>query len=78
MPWNSCVSRKTASAPPQSRAYGRCSTPARRGHAVGAAAHTQSGRVRQQLAQLYPYTVGRDVPGPLREARDHIRELLAT
>lgn len=47
-------------------------------HAVGAAAQTQSGRVRKQLAQLYPYTVGRDVPGPLREARDHIRELLAT
>ncbi|MHB6904868.1 helix-turn-helix domain-containing protein [Streptomyces sp. DB-54] len=47
-------------------------------HAVGAAALTQSGRVRQQLAQLYPYTVGRDVPGPLREARDDIRDLLAT
>ncbi|MFF8784198.1 helix-turn-helix domain-containing protein [Streptomyces sp. NPDC015125] len=46
--------------------------------AVGAAARTQSGRVRKQLAQLYPYTVGRDAPGPLREARDHIRELLAT
>lgn len=47
-------------------------------HAVSAAALTQSGRVRQQLAQLYPYTVGRDIPGPLREARDHIRDLLAT
>ncbi|MFJ9411154.1 helix-turn-helix domain-containing protein [Streptomyces sp. NPDC101393] len=46
--------------------------------AVGAATHTQSGRVRHQLAQLYPYTVGRDVPGPLREARDRIRGLLAT
>ncbi|BDH15789.1 hypothetical protein [Streptomyces hygroscopicus] len=45
--------------------------------AVGAAARTQSGRVRNQLAQLYPYTVGRDAPGPLRQARDHIRELLA-
>ncbi|MEK2473693.1 helix-turn-helix transcriptional regulator [Streptomyces noursei] len=47
-------------------------------HAVSAAAHTQSGRVRHQLAQLYPYTVGRHVPGPLREARDQIRDLLAT
>ncbi|MFI2184532.1 hypothetical protein [Streptomyces sioyaensis] len=47
-------------------------------HAVDAAAHTQSGRVRDQLAQLYPYTVGRDVPGPLREARNQIRDLLAT
>ncbi|MFI9352520.1 helix-turn-helix domain-containing protein [Streptomyces lydicus] len=47
-------------------------------HAVNAAARTQSGRVRQQLTQLYPYTVGRDVPGPLREARDKIRDLLAT
>ncbi|WP_432002996.1 helix-turn-helix domain-containing protein [Streptomyces sioyaensis] len=46
-------------------------------HAVSAAAHTQSGRVRHQLALLYPYTVGRDVPGPLREARDQIRDLLA-
>ncbi|MDT0459633.1 helix-turn-helix transcriptional regulator [Streptomyces sp. DSM 41527] len=47
-------------------------------HAVGAAARTRSGRVRSQLAQLYPYTVGRDATGPLREARDRIRELLAT
>ncbi|MFH8573796.1 helix-turn-helix domain-containing protein [Streptomyces sp. NPDC017993] len=47
-------------------------------HAVDAAARTQSGRVRTQLAQLYPYTVGRDVPGPLREVRDQIRERLAT
>ncbi|QTZ94978.1 hypothetical protein [Streptomyces auratus] len=47
-------------------------------HAVDAAAHTQSGRVRKQLAQLYPYTVGRDIPGPLREARNQIRDLPAT
>ncbi|MEV7382685.1 hypothetical protein [Streptomyces lydicus] len=45
---------------------------------MNAAARTRSGRVRQQLTQLYPYTVGRDVPGPLREARDKIRDLLAT
>ncbi|MGW8971831.1 hypothetical protein [Streptomyces platensis] len=45
--------------------------------AVSAAARAQSGRVRQQLAHLYPYMVGRDVPGPVREARDKIRDLLA-
>ncbi|WP_030412814.1 helix-turn-helix transcriptional regulator [Streptomyces sp. NRRL S-1448] len=46
-------------------------------YAVDAAARTRSRRVRDQLAQLYPYTVGRDAPGPVREARDGIRDLLA-
>jgi hypothetical protein len=45
--------------------------------AVEAAAATQSGRVRAQLAELYPYTVGRSASGRVREARDSIRTLLA-
>lgn len=45
--------------------------------AVEAAAATQSGRVRSQLAELYPYTVGRSASGRVRQARDSIRTLLA-
>ena len=45
--------------------------------AVEAAAATQSGRVRTQLAELYPYTVGRSASGRVRQARDSIRTLLA-
>ena len=44
--------------------------------AVAAAAATQSGRVRKQLAELYPYTVGRSASGRVRQARDSIRTLL--
>ncbi|ANZ16658.1 hypothetical protein SNOUR_16795 [Streptomyces noursei ATCC 11455] len=45
--------------------------------AVNVAGLTQSARVRHQLSRLYPYTVGREVPGSLREVRDQIRSLLA-
>ncbi|MGG2458348.1 hypothetical protein ACO0M4_00700 [Streptomyces sp. RGM 3693] len=45
--------------------------------AVDAAGLTQSARVRDQLSRLYPYTVGREAPGSLREAREEIRTLLA-
>ncbi|SPE64275.1 hypothetical protein SNS2_5602 [Streptomyces netropsis] len=45
--------------------------------AVDAAHLTQSGRVREQLGVLYPYTVGHSASRPVREARDRIRELLA-
>ncbi|MGK5534241.1 helix-turn-helix domain-containing protein [Streptomyces sp. URMC 129] len=45
--------------------------------AVNAATRTQSCRVRSQLAELYPYTVGRSASVPVREARDRIRDLLA-
>jgi transcriptional regulator with XRE-family HTH domain len=45
--------------------------------AVDAAAVTQSGRVREQLTQLYPYTVGRSASPRVRGARDKIRTLLA-
>ncbi|MGW4519159.1 hypothetical protein ACWEO4_46555 [Streptomyces sp. NPDC004393] len=46
--------------------------------AVEAAAFTQSSRVRTQLGQLYPYTVGKGASRPMAEARTMIRELLAT
>ncbi|WP_374211640.1 helix-turn-helix domain-containing protein [Streptomyces sp. YS415] len=46
--------------------------------AVGAAARTQSSRVRSQLGQLYPYTVGRSVSRTVSEARASIRELLSS
>jgi transcriptional regulator with XRE-family HTH domain len=46
-------------------------------HAVDAAALTQSSRVRSQLGDLYPYTVGRSASAPVREARDRIRDLLS-
>jgi hypothetical protein len=45
--------------------------------AVEAAARTQSNRVRTQLGQLYPYTVGRSVSRTVGEARDSIRALLS-
>ncbi|MFT9665839.1 hypothetical protein ACMZ5F_02725 [Streptomyces rhizosphaericola] len=46
--------------------------------AVQAARSTQSGRVRTQLGQLYPYTVGHSASRPVREARDSIRDLLSS
>jgi hypothetical protein len=46
--------------------------------AVDAAELTQSSRVRSQLGQLYPYTVGQSVSRAVREARDRIRDLLAS
>lgn len=46
--------------------------------AVAAAEHTQSGRVRAQLAELYQYTVGHSASRRVREARDRIRSLLAS
>ncbi|MFG3048932.1 helix-turn-helix domain-containing protein [Streptomyces sp. NPDC048241] len=45
--------------------------------AVDAAAHTRSSRVRAQLGELYPYTVGHGVPRVVGEARSRIRDLLA-
>ncbi|WP_098009196.1 helix-turn-helix domain-containing protein [Streptomyces sp. sk226] len=46
--------------------------------AVRAACGTRSGRVRTQLGQLYPYTVGHSASRPVREARDSIRDLLSS
>lgn len=46
--------------------------------AVDAAGQTQSSRVRDQLADLYPYTVGHGGSSAVREARGRIRELLAS
>ncbi|WP_433401725.1 hypothetical protein [Streptomyces sp. CA-146814] len=46
--------------------------------AVQAARNTQSGRVRTQLGQLYPYTVGHSASRPVREVRDSIRDLLSS
>ncbi|MFJ4365048.1 hypothetical protein ACIP4S_12945 [Streptomyces chartreusis] len=46
--------------------------------AVGAAARTQSSRVRAQLGQLYPYTVGRSASRTVSEARAMIRDLLSS
>lgn len=46
-------------------------------HAVEAAARTQSSRVRTQLGQLYPYTVGRGASRSVSEARTMIRDLLS-
>ncbi|WP_329338617.1 hypothetical protein OG866_27190 [Streptomyces sp. NBC_00663] len=46
--------------------------------AVDAAALTQSSRVRTQLGQLYPYTVGRSASRTVSEARARIRELLSS
>ncbi|MFD6554428.1 helix-turn-helix domain-containing protein [Streptomyces sp. NPDC058398] len=45
--------------------------------AVDAAASTQSGRVRTQLGQLYPYTVGRSTSSTVSEARARLREVLS-
>ncbi|WP_147286163.1 hypothetical protein [Streptomyces corynorhini] len=39
---------------------------------------TQSGRVRSQLGQLYPYTVGHSASRTVREARDSVRDLLSS
>lgn len=47
-------------------------------HAVAAAARTQSSRVRAQLGQLYPYTVGRESSKAVSEARTMIRDLLSS
>ncbi|MFJ7996904.1 helix-turn-helix domain-containing protein [Streptomyces sp. NPDC096310] len=46
--------------------------------AVDAARLTQSGRVRSQLGELYPYTVGHSTSRTVREARDSIRDLLSS
>nr|WSZ95804.1 hypothetical protein OH820_09195 [Streptomyces sp. NBC_00857] len=46
--------------------------------AVAAARLTRSGRVREQLGQLYPYTIGHSAARPVREARDSIRDLLSS
>ncbi|WP_405597582.1 hypothetical protein OG741_13930 [Streptomyces sp. NBC_01410] len=46
--------------------------------AVDAARLTQSGRVRTQLSELYPYTVGHGASRSVREARDSIRDLLSS
>ncbi|MFJ2812524.1 helix-turn-helix domain-containing protein [Streptomyces sp. NPDC091279] len=46
--------------------------------AVEAASRTQSERVRTQLAQLYPYTVGRSVSHRVVEARTMIRDMLSS
>ncbi|MGW0190132.1 hypothetical protein ACWDV7_30855 [Streptomyces sp. NPDC003362] len=45
--------------------------------AVDVAARTRSSRVRAQLGQLYPYTVGRSASRTVGEARARIRELLS-
>ncbi|MFF8537348.1 hypothetical protein ACF07B_36180 [Streptomyces sp. NPDC015532] len=45
--------------------------------AVDAAADTRSGRVRMQLSQLYPYTVGRSTSSTVGEARARLREVLS-
>ena len=45
--------------------------------AVEAATRTQSARVRTQLSQLYPYTVGRSASQRVAEARTMIRDLLS-
>ncbi|MEU1343432.1 helix-turn-helix domain-containing protein [Streptomyces sp. NPDC005827] len=46
--------------------------------AVDAASGTRSNRVRTQMGELYPYTVGNSAARPVREARDRIRDLLST
>ncbi|MGW1051099.1 helix-turn-helix domain-containing protein [Streptomyces sp. NPDC002586] len=46
--------------------------------AVEAAARTKSSRVRTQLGQLYPYTVGRGASRPTAEARTMIRDMLSS
>jgi hypothetical protein len=46
--------------------------------AVEAAARTQSARIRDQLGQLYPYTVGRAASSRVAEARTMIRDLLSS
>ncbi|MFI9149545.1 hypothetical protein [Streptomyces sp. NPDC053367] len=46
--------------------------------AVDAAARTRSSRVRAQLGQLYPYTVGRSASRTVSEARAKIREVLSS
>jgi transcriptional regulator with XRE-family HTH domain len=46
--------------------------------AVETAARTQSSRVRAQMSQLYPYTVGKAASPAVTEARAIIRDLLST
>ncbi|WP_406321067.1 helix-turn-helix domain-containing protein [Streptomyces sp. NBC_00519] len=46
--------------------------------AVDAAAGTRSARVRQQLGNLYPHTVGHGAPKAVGEVRARIRDLLSS
>ncbi|MFD3481992.1 hypothetical protein [Streptomyces sp. NPDC058665] len=46
--------------------------------AVAAARLTQSDRVRAQLGQLYPYSVGHQASRSVCEPRDSIRDLLSS
>ncbi|MET8829548.1 helix-turn-helix domain-containing protein [Streptomyces sp. NPDC004610] len=46
--------------------------------AVDASTRTRSTRVRTQLSQLYPYTVGRSVSRTVGEVRSRIREVLSS
>ncbi|SBT89530.1 hypothetical protein GA0115233_101023 [Streptomyces sp. DI166] len=46
--------------------------------AVDAAGRTRSNRVRAQLGQLYPYTVGHSASRTVGEARARIREVLSS
>ncbi|MFE0377960.1 helix-turn-helix domain-containing protein [Streptomyces inhibens] len=46
-------------------------------HAVDAATHTRSRRVRAQLGNLYPYTVGHGASRAVGEVRTRIRDLLS-
>lgn len=46
--------------------------------AVDAASRTKSSRVRAQLGQLYPYTVGSSTSHTVSEARTSIREVLSS
>ncbi|MQS35151.1 hypothetical protein [Streptomyces katsurahamanus] len=48
------------------------------GRAIEVSRLNPSGRVRAQLEQLYPYTVEHHASGPVREARDGIRDLLSS
>lgn len=45
--------------------------------AVDAAARTRSNRVRTQLGNLYPHTVGNDAPRAVADVRARIRDLLS-
>lgn len=46
--------------------------------AIDAAARTRSNRVRTQLGNLYPHTVGHDAPRAVSDVRARIRDLLST
>ena len=45
--------------------------------AVEAAARTRSARIRDQLGNLYPHTVGHDASRAVGEVRTRIRDLLS-